>query len=417
MRDAAPTVMLVTADLDVGGAQETVRSLATALPDTGCRVVVATFRAGPLVDEIRAAGTPVHVLPDRRRSVLALVPFLREARQRRRDLVRLLEAHDVEVVLTAALGTWELLVLTLARRVQVWWRIGNVAFTLRPEHLPAHRWLYRPKRAAQRWLRRLGARVVTGIVAVSEDTAHAVRDHLGGAAEDRIVVVVNGVDVDRFPPVVDRDGLRASLGIGPGDHLMAMVGTFKAQKGYDQLLEAVADVAGQAPDLHVALVGDGRLRGVIEARVRDLRLGDRVHLLGSRRDVPEILAASDSFVLPSLWEGMSVALLEAMATGLPVVATAVSGTTQVVRHGVEGWLVPPGDATALAAAITELLADPAAARARGASARCRIEAEFSSRRCAEQLVALFRQAGVEHSHFRGVGMARPSRWLRDRRVG
>lgn len=403
-------MLLLTPDLEAGGAQATVRALAGTFPRTGCPVVVCTFRDGPLGDDIRRMGVPVEVLPDRRHSIVQLPGFVREVVQRRRELVALVDRHDVDVAVTFALGTWELLVLTLARRVQVWWRIGNVAFTLRPEHLTAHRWLLRPKQAAHRWLRRAGARVVDGIVAVSDDTARAVVDELGVAA-DTVTVVVNGVDVDS-PPPTERAAVRASLGAGPDAHVLTMVGTCKQQKGHVHLLDAVAAIAGRLPTLTVWLVGDGPLRPAIEARITALGLDDRVRLLGTRDDVPALLAASDSFVLPSLWEGMSVALLEAMAARLPVIATAVSGTTEILTDGVDGWVVPPADPDALAAAIAEVVTDPAEATRRAAAARRRVEAAYSTRRTAEQLRSLFHDAARRRTTARDGVVALP-----DRRAG
>jgi glycosyltransferase involved in cell wall biosynthesis len=411
MGDAGPTTMLVSPDLDIGGAQQTVRSLAAELPRVGCDVVICTFRTGPLADEIRGLGIPVVVLPDRRHSVVRLPLFLLEAMRRRRDLLEVVDRYGVEVVVTLAGGPLELLVMTLVRRVQVWWRIGNVAFTLRPEHLPAHAWLLRPKRWAHRWLRRIGTTVVDGIIAVSDDTARAVVDHLGDVG-DRVTVVVNGVDLPARPTPAERDAVRADLGFAPTDRVMTMVGTFKEQKGHVVLLDALARLPDGGPTRHLVLVGDGDQRPTIEEHVQTLGLTGRVHLLGSRRDVVDLLAASDSFVLPSLWEGMSVALLEAMGAGLPVVATSVSGTRQVITDGVEGWLVPPGDASALAAAIGEVLADPSEASRRGDAARRRVEASFSTRRCAEQLRDLFEVAAT-----RRRGRRRTPRAVSTVRVG
>lgn len=388
MPEPRHTVMLLTDNLEVGGAQQTVCLLAGALPAVGCRVVVVAFGGGPLVDEVRATGVPVVVLPGRRHGVVDLPRFVGEARARRRDLLELVEQHDVDVVLTLALGTWEFLAATLVRQVQVWWRIGNVAFTLRREHLARRRWLHRPKRLAQALVRRVAARVVTGVVAVSDETAEAVRREVGDLG-GRLVVVRNGVDVARWGGEQDRTTTRQSLGVPATAHVTAMVATMKRQKGHAELLRAARVLVDRRPDWHLVLVGDGAGRDVVAGLVEALGLTGRVHLVGERRDVDAVLAASDSFVLPSLWEGMSVALLEAMACGLPVVATSVSGTTQVIDDGTEGWLVPPGDVDALVRALDELLDDPDRARARGDAARRRIDAEFSAVRCAEQLAALF----------------------------
>jgi glycosyltransferase involved in cell wall biosynthesis len=172
---------------------------------------------------------------------------------------------------------------------------------------------------------------------------------------------------------------------------MIAVATFKPQKGHRVLVEAVDAVARRVPRLHVLLVGDGELAGSISAEIATRGLAGRIHMLGTRRDVADLLAASDSFVLPSLWEGLPVALVEAMASGLPVVATAVSGTSQVVDQGVTGWLVPAGDAAALAEAIAQLVSDPARAAAIGAAGRAHVTRVFGAAAQAERLVELFRR--------------------------
>jgi glycosyltransferase involved in cell wall biosynthesis len=385
-----PAVAQVTRDLGVGGAQEVVYNLAKYLPKAGCPTHVWTFADGPLRSEIERLGVEVDVLPERRHSVVALPLFLVEMVRLRRALVRLIARHHVDVVHAHGLGTLDFLVMTLrlGGHTQVWWTIENTRFMVRREHLPRHPWLLYPKRWAHRWLYRIGVRLVNGVIAVSDETARSFGRIRG--CDGRATVVCNGVDLERYPAVIERDRVRAWLGFGPSEHLMTMVGTFKRQKGHATLIEAFARVAGRVADLHLLLAGDGGLVGEVRAQVATAGLADRVHFLGTVRDVPRLLAASDSFVLPSLWEGLPVALVEAMAGQLPVIATAVSGTSQVMEDGITGWLVPPGDAAALAAAMTDLLADPARAEATAAAARGRVAA-FSARSQAEQLADLFRR--------------------------
>jgi glycosyltransferase involved in cell wall biosynthesis len=394
------TVLQLTPDLEIGGTQETALMLAKYLPRSGCRTVVGTFADGPLRTEITSLGVPVEVLPGRRHGIVALPRFLAEIVSLRRALLRLVETHGVDVILTEGLGTLDFLVMTLRVRArssvprpQVWWTIQNAAFMVRREHLVRHAWLLRPKQLSHRLLYRLGARLVTGVIAVSDATARSFSGTVGHVA-DRVTVICNAVDTERYPASIDRDALRGQLGFGPHDHVMAMVGTFKRQKGHVHLLDAAASVAGQLADLHIVLVGGGELAEDIGARVAALGLDGRVHLLGPRRDVPALLAASDSFVLPSLWEGLPVALVEAMASELPVIATAVSGTSQVMVAGVTGWIVPPADPAALARAMVELVSDPARAATMADAAADRAAA-FSAAAQAERLVALFRRQRPE----------------------
>ena len=262
---------------------------------------------------------------------------------------------------------------------------------MREEHLQRHRWLLGAKRVVHRLLYRAGARIVDGVIAVSDATARSFRDTVGHV-DDKVSVVCNAVDLDRYPASIgDRAKARAELGFGPSAHLMTMVGTFKRQKGHRYLVEAAVALVPRFPTLHILLVGDGELADRVRAQVLDAGLSDHVHFLGTRRDVPELLSLSDSFVLPSLWEGLPVALTEAMASGLPVVATGVSGTSQVVIDGETGLLVQPADEAALAEAIDRLLSDPVLAAELGAAGRARIAESYSAKAQAEQLAALFRE--------------------------
>jgi glycosyltransferase involved in cell wall biosynthesis len=180
----------------------------------------------------------------------------------------------------------------------------------------------------------------------------------------------------------------------PGKRLV-FVGRLAAVKGVPVLLEAFAKVLAAHPDARLTLVGDGPERPKIEARAGELGLGETVRFAGylSQDEVTEELARSDLFVLPSFAEGVPVVLMEAMASRLAVVATRIAGIPELVEDGVAGRLVPPGDADALAAAISGLLADPEG-RARMAEAgRARVESEFDLAREAEKLAALFKSVG------------------------
>ncbi len=157
----------------------------------------------------------------------------------------------------------------------------------------------------------------------------------------------------------------------------------------EALLDAVARVQERTPAIRLLLVGDGDLRGDLEAQARSLGLSETVTFAGHRTDVPKALAVFDVFVLPSLWEGMPNVVLEAMAAGLPVVATAVGGTPEVVVDGVTGFLVPPRDPDALAEAITRLLRDPDLRRKMGQAGQKRIEQHFSIEETVRQTEALY----------------------------
>ena len=166
--------------------------------------------------------------------------------------------------------------------------------------------------------------------------------------------------------------------MAPQARVIIVVAKLFAQKGHTVLLEALASTPLR-PDDAVLFVGDGPERGRLEQLAEQRGLA-AVRFLGNRPDVPQLLAASDLFVLPSLWEGLPMALLEGMASGLPVIATDVAGSRQVVVPGQSGMLVPPDDPGALASAMTHLLEDDAERDRLRRAARERVEAEFSAAR-------------------------------------
>jgi glycosyltransferase involved in cell wall biosynthesis len=386
--------MLLTPNLDVGGAQETAHNLAKYLPRTGHPTVVCTLADGPLRPEIEALGVRVEVLPPRRHSIVALPRFAAELARVRRSLAHLLDHHRVGVVLqTQANPTLSLVALSFRtrRHLQVWWTIQNTVFLIRRDQLTRNFWLLGTKRFVHRWLYRIGGHWVHGVIAVSDETAIAVRAL--GIPDRKITVVCNAVDLERYPAAIDRDVVRAALGFRTEDHMMTMVGTFKRQKGHVHLIDAASSVVREHPELQLVLVGDGPLLGDVRAQALAAGIGERVHFLGTRRDVPALLAASDSFVLPSLWEGLPLALVEAMAGDLPVIATRVSGTEQVMVDGRTGWVVPPGEASALADAMRELLADERRAATMAASAHLRAT-RFSAEAQATTLSNLFERGAA-----------------------
>jgi glycosyltransferase involved in cell wall biosynthesis len=241
-----------------------------------------------------------------------------------------------------------------------------------------------PGRAALLQLRLL-ARGVDRYLAVSR----AIAAELAGAYRwpaAKIEVVHNAVELERFEGV-DAGGLRAELG-AERRPLFLTAARLSDQKGHPTLLEAAAAV----PDAVFALAGEGPEQAPLEALAGRLGVAARVRFLGRREDVPRLLAAADAFVLPSLYEGSSLAVLEAMAARRAVVASAIPGTDELIEDGRSGLLVPPGDAGALGAALQRLLGDPALRESLAAAARERVERDFSRETMARRVEAAY--AGV-----------------------
>jgi len=233
-----------------------------------------------------------------------------------------------------------------------------------------------------RLLRRLHAPFVTQYIALSGQLSSYLTQGVG-ISPARVTRICNGVDVSRFANGASRAALPdvPEGFLEPSSLVFGTVGRLQAVKDQVNLVRAFAQwraggsAAAQAARL--VLVGDGPLRPLVESEIADAGLNGVVWLAGARDDVPAWMAAMDCFVLPSQAEGISNTLLEAMACGLPVVATDVGGNGELVADGTTGWLVPPNDPLALAGAMARLAEDPAMRQRMAVAGRARAEAEFS----------------------------------------
>ena len=211
-----------------------------------------------------------------------------------------------------------------------------------------------------------------------------------GVPPERITTVANGVAP--LSHRIGRDAARAALGLDPRQPVVLTVGRLTHMKGQCHLVDAVPGLLARFPDLAVVLLGDGPLREALEKRAAGLGVGSAVRFPGHRADARQLLAAADVFALPSRHEGMPLVALEAMEARLPVVATRVIGSEEVVDDGVTGALVRPADPAALAAALGRLLADPDLRRRQGAAGRRRYLACFTRERMARDTAAVYEAA-------------------------
>ena len=207
---------------------------------------------------------------------------------------------------------------------------------------------------ATRWLNRVTYRLDTAHIAVSSQVLSSLPAHL----RDRTEVLVHGVDVAAVQAQRgDRAAARDELGIGPDQFAVCTIANLRWQKGYPDLMAAARQVIDEGHDVVFLAVGQGPLEAELRRRHAELGLGERFRLLGHRSDATRILAASDLFALASVHEGYPLAVMEALAAGVPVVATDAGGVPEAVRVGVEGLVVPSEQPAQLAAAISRLLVD------------------------------------------------------------
>lgn len=234
------------------------------------------------------------------------------------------------------------------------------------------------KHALQRLAYRAAHRVVANSKAAADQVAHE------GIARERVVMIPNGIDLERYAPAPPRSTRR----------IVTTVANLRAEKGHDVLIAAAALVHARRPDAIFQLVGGGPMREALEQQARASGLGDVVRFLGHREDVPEVLHGSDVYVLPSRSEAFPNGVVEAMAAGLPVVASNVGGIPELITDEQNGLLAPVGDANALADAILRLLGAPAEAATLAAAARRTIERGYSFDRMVRAFEALYLGGGA-----------------------
>jgi N-acetyl-alpha-D-glucosaminyl L-malate synthase BshA len=211
---------------------------------------------------------------------------------------------------------------------------------------------------------------------VCQFSARALRENDGFIHKD-IEIIENGINADRYGPPEDRTALCNRLGMDPARRYIACIARFHPVKDHQTLIRAFSFVSKEYPDADLLLVGDGPLRSALEQQVVEFGINQRVKFLGVRPDVPDLLRISDIFILTSVSEAASLTLLEAMAAALPVVVTKVGGNPEIVREGVDGFLIHSNDVLATSEAICKILADSNLARRMGASGHSRILAHYS----------------------------------------
>jgi glycosyltransferase involved in cell wall biosynthesis len=241
---------------------------------------------------------------------------------------------------------------------------------------------------AYEWLDRLHLRFMDHVVAVSEAQAAKVRKC--GVRAERLGVIANAIDPDRFSDPDPRYRDRMERFFRPARRkIIGAAGRLSPEKGFDVLLNAVSLVQDQDSDAGVVIFGDGPLRAALQQQIAALGLTGAVILAGFRGDLDRYVPHLDMLVLPSHTEGLPNVVLEACAAGVPVVATSVGGTPEVIEDGVSGLLVPPGDPVTLASAICEMLGDEEGAREMAFQGRQRVLEWFSFHRQVEQYLELF----------------------------
>lgn len=364
-------VLIVTDEMEVGGTQRQIVGLARGLDPRLHEVTVAYFRhRSHFVDELEAAGVRVVHIPKRGRVDAHFVAALR------RELVR--GRYDIVHAFAFSAELWTTLALAGIGRT----RRPRLVTSVRGTYQWYGAWQWRIKR----WVTARSARVVAN----SRSGARYACERMGLPAL-RIDVVYNGLEPLR--PLPDaRARLRLQWSIGATEPVVLFVGRLVPIKDVSTLLRAMREPAAHRAGLRLVICGDGPERAALEAQVRDAGLPDRVAFLGERADVADLVEAADMLVLPSVQEGLSNVILEAMRGARPVIASRAGGNVELVDEGRTGLLFEVGDAAALALAMARLADDTITRQRLGAAAAEHVQRMFSLDSMVSAFAGLYREA-------------------------
>jgi glycosyltransferase involved in cell wall biosynthesis len=364
------SVVQVVQSIDKGGLETMAANLAVDLADRGIRSTVVSLEVGGVLQSrLEASGVTVHVLGDGRwRNPRTHLQLARIFRDQAADVVH---THHLPCLLSSSLAR----------------KLAGVARLVHTEH--AYQYLERAP--VLRRVFRAASHAASSVVLVGAEMREYYH-RVVRVPDSRLRVITNGIDTARFHPRADVAALRRSLGL-PDGVLVGSAGRFAPVKNLPLLVRAVALGRAQGANLHLIMVGDGADRSTIETLAATQGLGDAVRFLGWRTDVADVIAALDIFALTSVTEGLPLAVLEAMACGVPVVTSAVGDLPTVISPGETGFTFESGDEHALAAILVRLAGSPDERRAMGARARDAALARYSQRAMVDAYLDVYAFAG------------------------
>lgn len=339
-------LMHITHDLAIGGLQQVIVNLCRTLDQENFHITVLCLcDLGPLAETIQELGIKVILLPGQEGRT-DYFSFIKVARILKKEKIDVIHTHNTQPLVDGTLGA------VLA---------GGMRRIIHTDHARQF-----PDKVRYMFAEWCMSHRVHRMVGVSEQTTLNLRRY-EKIPQKKLMTIENGIDGSRFDAVVDVENKRRALGLPSAGPLIGVISRLEAVKGITWLLQAMPDIIQRFPNLILLIVGEGTCRRDLEAETEQLGLHDHVVFTGARRDVPEILPLLDIYLLPSLSEGLPMGLLEAMAAGCPVIASAVGGIPAVVTNSETGVLVAPADSSTLARAVMDLVADP---KGRARMSRC-----------------------------------------------
>jgi len=349
-------LLQITHDLDLGGLQQVVYNLCRTIDRSQFEISVLCLRErGCFAADVEALGIPVYLLEQKANGADYLA-FLKVARLLKQLQTDVIHTHNTQPFFDGTLGAL----------------LAGVKTIVHTDH--ARSFPDKTRYMVAEWLMSQFAYKVVGC---SEHTSRQLIKY-EKISRRKIVTIPNGIDESRFQITIDKQQKRSELGITKSGPILGVAVRLSEQKGITYLLKAMPAILENHPDVTLVIAGDGDLKNELETEAAALNIADSVIFAGARRDIPELLQLFDIYVMPSLWEGLPMIILEAMAAGCPIVATDVGGNGSAVIDNQTGLLVKPHNSVMLAEAINRLLSQPELrARLTGAAAEL-FQRQFSA---------------------------------------
>lgn len=328
--------MQVTHDLDYGGLQQVVVNLCKFIDKNTFNVSVLCLRnLGAYIPELKAMGINVHFFPQKINGVDYL-SFLKVAKVFRREKVDIVHTHNTNPLIDGALGAL----------------LSGVKTVIHTDHARDF-----PDKRRYMFAEWCLSHLVYKMVGVSDHTVTNLRKY-EYIPMKKLITIPNGIDGKKYQISIDKSKKMKELGITHEGPIIGLGVRITEQKGITYLLQAMPAILKRFPELSLVIAGTGNLVDILKHEARELNISDNVFFVGPRLDMPELLKLFDLYVLPSLWEGLPMVLLEAMAAGCAIVATGVGGNSQAIKNGYNGTLVDPRNPQQLAKAVITLLESP-----------------------------------------------------------
>lgn len=367
-------VLHLIESLNMGGAQKIIYQLASTSTSSD-HSVCNLYQSGPYEQIMHDEGIDLIPLKARRRSVIFLPFFIYDLYCIFTRLMVVVKSQQIKI-LHAHLPDSSLIAIVVGKLTNT-----PVVLTIHNNFsLPSKR--KAPVRDALRtFITNMVFKRANYIITVGNDIKESLHQTIG--YETPIKTVYNGVDYQRYTSGLKKTAplqFRQSLGVSSQATIATVVGRLDKQKGHTYLIDAAHQLLDKYPELVFLLIGEGELKEKLIDQARSLKIADNFIFLGNRNDVPEILGMSDVFVLPSIYEGIPLVVLEAMAAGLPVVATDVAGTRELIESGIDGLLAKTEDSKDIARVMNNLLSDMARGKEMSLRAQTKVKESFSLQR-------------------------------------